>query len=407
MKPVDLAEYGEQEVPLTSEQAAVLQAAAGSRLSVGQGSAAGWFLLRAGSYVGTIVLGDLVVRIRPKVPITNVLYLLGHAGAPASWLTGAEAGYEAAPDATAAFAELYGRTLTSTLVRGPLRGYREHHDELVALRGRVDLTTQMRRPGRQTPVACRYVDFTPDIDANRYVKHATRMLLRTPDVPVSARRTLKHGLLQLEQVEDVLPRIDLPSRIAHTRLTQHYQPLLELSELVLRSVTLSDETGGVLASTFLLDMNAIFERFLEAAFREALIGRLRVSGQEPTHLDLDRRVRMLPDLVFRDRQDRVVLVGDAKYKLTDDGLGRTSDYYQLLAYCTRYGLRDGVLLYATADGETPPTTVTVEHAGVRLHALALDLTGGPPEIAHEVRRVATGVAALSRPEGQSSIGELV
>jgi 5-methylcytosine-specific restriction enzyme subunit McrC len=166
----------------------------------------------------------------------------------------------------------------------------------------------MRRPGRQTPVACRYADFTPDIDANRYVKHATRMLLRTPDVPVSARRTLKHGLLQLEQVADVVPRVDLPSRIVHTRLTQHYQPLLELSELVLRSVTLSDEAGGVFASTFLLDMNAIFERFLEAALREALIGRLRVSGQEPTHLDIDRRVRMFPDLVFRDRQDRVVLV---------------------------------------------------------------------------------------------------
>jgi 5-methylcytosine-specific restriction enzyme subunit McrC len=385
---VRLSEYGEQEIELTAEQAAALQQTAGKRLSVAQGSAAGRYLLRASSYVGTVVFPDLTVRIRPKVPIANVLHLLGRAGAPASWLTGTEAGYEAAPDATAAFAELYSRTLTSTLGRGPLHGYREHHENLVALRGRVDLTAQMRRPGQQTPVACRYVDFTPDIDENRYVKHATKVLLRTPDVPIGARRGLKHGLIQLDQVEDVVPRIDLPRRIVHNRLTEHYAPLLELSELVLRSVTLSDEAGSVIASTFLLDMNALFERFLEHALREHLVGRLRVSGQERTHLDVDRRVLMKPDLVFRDRHERVVLVGDAKYKLTDDGVGRTSDYYQLLAYCTRYGLDRGVLVYATADGETPPTVVTVEHAGVRLHSMSVDLTGDAAMISGEVARIA-------------------
>jgi len=402
---VELGEHGEREVALTSEQAAALHNAAGSRLTVGQGGAAGSFTIKASSYIGTIVVDDLAVRIRPKVPIANVLHLLGHASTPAAWLTDAEAGYDTAPDATAAFAELYGRTLMSILARGPLHGYREHKDELVALRGRVDLAAQMRRPGQQTPVACRYVDFTPDIDANRYVKHATRILLRTPGVATSSRRILKRGLLQLEDVQDVVPRIDLASRIVHTRLTRHYQPLLELSELVLRSVTLSDEAGGVVASTFLLDMNAIFERFLEGALRNELVGRLRVSGQDPTHLDVDRRVRMLPDLVFRDRRDRVVLVADAKYKLTADGVGRTSDYYQLLAYCTRYSLRDGLLLYATVDGDTPPTTMTVEHAGIRLHTMAVDLTGDPARIAGEVRRIATAIEELGTSATQVSTGE--
>jgi 5-methylcytosine-specific restriction enzyme subunit McrC len=389
-----LTEYDEREISLSSELAAALQAAGGTRLSVLQGSSAGRFRIRASSYVGTVLAGDVELRIRPKVPIANVLHLLGHAGLPASWLTGEQAGYDVAPDAAAAFAELYGRTLTNTLARGPLHGYREHHDELVALRGRIDVDSQLRRPARVTPLACRYVDFTPDIDANRYVKSATRMLLRTPDVPASARRLLKHGMIQLEHVDDEVPRIDLPQRIVHTRLTRHYQPLLELAELVRRSVTVSDQAGTVVASTFLLDMNAVFERFLEHALREELRGRLEVSVQERIHLDVDEQVLMRPDLVFRDRRGDVVLVGDVKYKLTDEGFGRTSDYFQLLAYCTRYDVQDGVLLYATVDGETPPTRITVEHAGVRLHTLAVQLSGGPFEIVHEIARIAATLAAF-------------
>lgn len=389
-----LDEHGEVELALTELQSAALAQAAGSRLTVLQGTRPGRHRIKASSYVGTIVTDDLELRIRPKVPIANVLHLVGHAGVPDDWLTGADVGYTPDVDALSAFALLYGRTLTSTLARGPLRGYREHHDELVAMRGRIDLARQLRRPDRRTPIACRYVDFTADIEANRYVKHATRLLLRTPDVPVGARRLCKHGLIHLDEVVEAAPPIDLPERIVHTRLTRHYEPLLALAGLIRRSVTLSDQAGVVAASTFLLDMNALFERFMERALREELRGRLQVAGQERTHLDVESKVGMRPDLVFRDRAGEVVLVGDVKYKLIDDGFGRTADYYQLLAYCTRYGLDQGVLLYATVDGETPPRMVTVEHAGVQLHTIAVDLTGEPSEIRAEVARTAAEIELL-------------
>ena len=57
---------------------------------------------------------------------------------------------------------------------------------------------------------------------------------------------------------------------------------------------------------------------------------------EPTeYLGAGNQVAMYPDLVFRDlREGQVRYVGYIKYKLIDSGSGRSSDYYQLLAYTT-------------------------------------------------------------------------
>ena len=395
MPHITLEEHGQADHHLTDIQAAAIAQAAGSRLILQQTSRVGWRRLKATSYVGTVVAGDIEVRIRPKVPITNVLHLLSTAGQPPSWLTGQRAGYDTARDALAAFALLYGHTLSATLSRGALRGYREHHEPLVAIRGRIDLAAQLRRPDRHSPVRCRFTDHTADIDANRYVKHATGLLLRTPGVPSPARRLCKHALQRLDEVGDQPPPVDLPERIVHTRLTRHYAPLLTLAGLLRRCLQLSDEHGQTTASTFLLDMNALFERFVLRALGSALGGRLTVAGQQRTHLDRERQVQMIPDLLFSNPAGRVVLVGDTKYKLTDDGVGGAADHYQLLAYCIRHATTDGVLLYAAGDGPGPLRTVTVEHTGIRLHSIGVDLAGPPEGISASIASIAVVVNDLA------------
>ena len=57
------------------------------------------------------------------------------------------------------------------------------------------------------------------------------------------------------------------------------------------------------------------------------------------------------DLVFRDlREGQVRYVGYIRYKLTDSGRGRSSDYYQLLAYTTAARIVD----FAVDPGKTGP-----------------------------------------------------
>ena len=112
-----------------------------------------------------------------------------------------------------------------------------------------------------------------------------------------------------------------------TRLNEHYKPALRLARLVLENLTLQDAIGETQASSFMVDMNHLFERFVTERLRRALRGSLDVKDQHGDKLDKERTVAIRPDLVFNS-QGSAKFVADVKYKLTDDSAGgRNTDYY--------------------------------------------------------------------------------
>lgn len=129
----------------------------------------------------------------------------------------------------------------------------------------------------------------------------------------------------------------------------------------------------------MLDMNELFQRWVTDRLRGHLRRRLVVDAEPGMTLGEGNRVKMAPDLVFRHGSE-AVLVGDVKYKLTDSGLGRASDYYQLLAYATVTGLPTGVLIYCQHTGEAPSREVIVRRGGQSLLTYPLDLRGDRAQI---------------------------
>lgn len=94
---------------------------------------------------------------------------------------------------------------------------------------------------------------------------------------------------------------------------------------------------------------------------------------------------MRPDFVWS-RGGVPVLVADAKYKAEKlDGFPN-ADLYQLLAYTTVMGLREGHLIYA--KGATEPAVHEVVGAGVRIHVHALDLDQSPRFLLAQVAELA-------------------
>ena len=211
-----------------------------------------------------------------------------------------------------------------------------------------------------------------------------------------------------------------------TRLNEHYRPALRLARLVLANLTLQDAVGETQASSFMLDMNKLFERFVTERLRRALRGRLEVKDQHQDRLDEERTLTIRPDLLFRSGGSPR-FVADIKYKLTDDAAGgRHPDYYQLLAYTTALDLPEGALIYcldanrpddpdnngsiadptrrhatkaSASTGAAAVSSIRVRHAGKVLHTYALDLSGTTEDVARnlgeladwvEKRAVATG-----------------
>lgn len=388
---VALQEYGKEEVDLDHHAVTALRAAAGRALTVTPTADPGRWVVGASSLVGTVVTPDARVLIRPKVDAANLFHLL-EAGGNALDVRRDEFDYGHTGDLVPVFATFFVRHLEQALARGVVRRYDERSDRMPSIRGRVDLRAQVREGGLPLPANCVFDEHSANTQLNRIVAGAIRRLVRFPGVTTPTRRALLHTAGAFEDAEP-FTTVDLARPTIFTRLDQHFRPVERLARLVLTSSSLRDTTGTTTAGTFLIDMNKVFETFVEDRLRRYLRSDAEVRGQATTTLDEEGQVRMRPDLLIR-RRGVDVYVADAKYKLTADGLGRESDYYQLLAYCTALGLPEGMLIYCQHDGTVPARQATVRNGlRQRLVTYAVRLDGQPHDIDARIRSLADLIRA--------------
>ncbi|MXY09463.1 MAG: hypothetical protein F4033_16980 [Acidimicrobiaceae bacterium] len=416
---VVLREYSRAVLTLTGEQAAALNRVGGGRyLSVESGEHSRQWRVSAHNYVGSINVAGLQVLVRPKIPLRNLFLLLEVGLRPQDWHDEAVR-FETTGDLLPALVSFFARTTETTLARGLYHSYREQHDQLVALRGRVDIARQLTQPGVAIPTACKFTEFTADLIENSYLKAAVTRSLRVARVQAIDRRRLMQHLVTLEDVGDVRHHHSDHDRVVFGQLNEHYRPALRLARLVLANLTLQDIVGETQASSFMLDMNALFERFVAERLQRALRGRLDVKAQDHDRLDEERTIAIRPDLVFR-TAGAPSFVADIKYKLTDDAAaGRHADYYQLLAYTTALNLPEGVLIYcldanrpddpdndnpaagAQATGAPAIRSIRVRHTDKVLHTYALDLSRTTQDIASNLSELADWIeeraTAAARP----------
>lgn len=346
--------------------------------------------------VGSLTLDGHRVDIRPKLPISRLFFLFGYAQRRRLWLA-EETRLDSTPDLVPAIATAFVRQLGVAVEQGLLQGYRERHDSATVVRGRIDFVEQFkRRPGLASPLELRFDEFTVDIDENRILAAALERLLRLPLLDPASRRKLLHFRGMFAGVE-ALPRgLPLP-RTRDDRRSEHYQPALSLARLILANASIEHRVGEHTATAFLVDVAQVFEDFVSVALRDSLErSGGRVLSQRSDRLDALGHAVVRPDIVWQ-RHERIDAVIDAKYKAERPAGYPNADLYQMVTYCTRYGLRDGHLVYAS--GEETPKRVSIIGAPITVHCHALELTGSPEEILASVDRVAEAIVASRESAG--------
>ncbi|MET9371492.1 restriction endonuclease [Streptomyces griseoflavus] len=361
----------------------------------------GRWLLRAGSKVGAVTLavpggGDpFTLRIVPKVPISRLFFLLGYSLDPAGAWRDGEVDVAEHAELLPALAHAVERQVDRALRQGLLQGYRVTEETSLVVRGRIREADQIRRRfGATLPVEVTYDEFTTDIAENRILRAAVERLLRLPGVPRDVRRRLLHQRARLADVT-VLGRGRPLPEWRPSRLNARYHHALRLARAVLEDASPEHGPGGLRVEGFLFDMNQLFEDFVTVALREALRGSGHLARfQDAHHLDEADAIRMKPDFVLYGPESTPCAVADAKYKAEKPSGYPDADLYQMLAYCTALGLRDGHLVYA--KGNAGHAAHRVRHAGIVLHQHALDLDQNPAGLLADVAEVAARMVSGPR-----------
>ncbi len=389
--------------------------------------------LRSSSWVGSVSLTpSLRVRVIPKLAGNSlgVLTMLAITdGSPLAeipaYLRGL--GDDPAEDATELLCRLVVTHTETVIARGLIRNYHSHADDLPFLRGRLDAYRQATVYfGKFTEFASHYNEFDRDTVDNHLLLAGVQAARRaTADTRVRRRAA------DLERhLADVAPTLQsrrqlLNTKIVYGRRNAHYRGAHTWCRSLLCQARLNDvdDTDASAVETFLINMNALFERFVDWLMARVYEGAdvdLQSQKRNRSLITVNGQHRrpIAPDLVVTQHGGSIAI--DAKYKKYDEWEMSSSDVYQLLLYAQCYtGFTDvptSYLIYPASKRRASPIVVelTVPTDGavrkVRVTAVGIPLaqivtglrTGDPQPLDDCVEQIG-GVLPLATPLGAEAL----
>lgn len=374
-----------RDVPLTSDEVRWLRESDAGLTVLGTGRP-GVFDVKASERVGALVGARRTVVIEPKVPVANLLFMMG---GDADLGLGPAANMAADASMVELMARLYADLLEQSIRDGGLVAtYEERREEQSAPRGRIDwLAVQTRRFGLFPPISCVACDLQLDTELNRRLLAALVAMTRitSGETITRLRRVLGHFVGVSERRYGVAPL----TPVHVDRRTARFAAALAFAEAILRSFSVSLHLGTVPTPSFLIDMNDVFERFVVRELNDSFIGTGGRVVHHPEGIFLDRRrwLTLKPDGVLFLADGTAQAAIDAKYK--NSGVGYVEDAYQAFAYCTALGTSRGLLVYANARD----VLHEIVNSSVSVVVVGLDLSDDPHRVRARLREVAARLVA--------------
>lgn len=374
-----LREHQSAEAMLHPEEVSLLRRRCAGQLDVLPGSTDGSYTLQAHQYIGFIVLPTgRLLEIRPKVSVGVLFAMLSKVHRfqdfqPESAL------YSSVADFFECVVQFFVLMTEDLVTRGILYGYEPHTEHLLAPRGKLLVAESVRAD----PVArlrhwCTFTEFTPDILENAVLKATCEILLNFPyrqflDIPSRLRR-LQRVFAPVTSDPNIRESL---ARLEYNRLNEHYRPALALAQLLLSYLSPSGSYGTHQFLAYLVDMNALFERYVTAVLSEQcrFHDSLRVQSQDKHPLDMAGQITVRPDVVFY-RDERPCLALDAKYKRDE----HNADIYQALAYSHALNISRVLLAYPLDEAKQAMSHRIRPGGQIEIVPIYLDLSGGIDEL---------------------------
>ncbi len=336
-----------------------------------------------------------------RIPIRNVYYLLTYAWDFLPEGDGHEVSAERCPDLVNLFAAIFASGVRKLVHRGLDRAYLDQTEEIPLLRGRIDFGESTKRQSQwRARMVCTFDELSQDVLHNRILR-ATLDRLLLAELTQENRRALHVGREGLAPVRPARLSTSLFSRVQLHRNNRHYRFLLNLCELLYKTLLPTESAGTIRFRDFLRDdkvMPRLFEKFVFHFARRhcpgAGVSSKYIAWNGDAETDEARALLpgMLTDVTIEWPVRKLIL--DCKFyreALTERRGARrlhSTHLYQLHAYLTNQAILpgwehcEGLLLY-------PAVAHRLNHkyrlAGHQVRVASVDLDQSWPEVEAELK----------------------
>ncbi|MFC4312997.1 McrC family protein [Steroidobacter flavus] len=331
------------------------------------------YIVRAERIAGLVpISNELLLRIKPKVPIGNVFAML--AAVRGLEFIGKQPGVGSLGTIEQMFdfvAREFAERVIARVRKGLYSQYVGHAERAYVVRGRLEVASTLRLRARgDVRVACTYETTTPDILDNQVILWAldriARVGLRTA-AALERVRAARRALLGTVSLTECTAA-DCRAR-SYNRLNEDYRILHALARFFLEAMGPRLAVGEYQFVPFKLTMWSLFQDYVVATIRAQLPSDFVLHRQRPVELGGAFKPYKIDALIADAHTERPLAVIDAKY--TRDPHSASEDVNQVVAYATYTGAKLAILVYPTSR----PTNVTTLATGIRLCTMGLPLEG--------------------------------
>lgn len=376
--------------------------------------------LHARGYVGLIPLSEnVVVDVRPRVPVRNLSRVVHVSGEPPTVLTSLR-GYTTAPEWNDSLLDVYARALAGYIEviasSGLLREYVRREDDSSFPRGRlrIDGTVRLRARGIRHRARAAWFERSEDNGPNRCLKYAVWLLAqryiaggggnagsREAHRHLSALFPVFEGVL-LDHTQSFLSEPIVTGARELPTLRAYYRDGLNVATAVIRQRTvLLDSPGGpVRMPSTVVNMNYVFEAYVRNVLRRYVAARglaadvLDGNDDGSRGLYDDRATpEATPDIVLRPTGPSPPLILEVKNVPVKASESERDHVNQAATYGLAYRAPRVVIVHPRASAFQPGGLHflgDIDHVAVYQYRFDLDAT----DLAEEDDRFGAAVTAL-------------
>lgn len=293
------------------------------------------------------------------------------------------------------------------LAGGILFDYERQEESLTSLRGRLLIDKQYRRRfGQIDRLECRFDEHSSNILENQLLAlglFKSGRLAQDDLIRNRARKlwTILSEACQIDQLDIEAARHE----IYYNRLNDHYQDAHQLAWMIIDGLGVEDlfKSNQTPSFAFLLDMNSLFEQFLNKYLTEIL----RKNGLTISYQHHDRSIiwdifrnrsysQVIPDFLVSSGNSSNRLAVDAKYKIYDTRKVDPGDIAQVFLYAYAFDHSSqptAVLIYPTEAKSDQRASMVIRQSnqpnGAKINVLGLNI----PEALEEIQERQPGNSA--------------